>query len=279
MAKTSTQSKKMSEYLRRFNAAADELEPRFKSNWTRTVNAWQNDPAMVKAMRDLASGKISAPSFAVKAGTVMEAMPPSLRSGLNVIQLRGLNLQGEMLGIDKVKIAGEWAERFSAERVSNITNASREAINTFLSGAITDGIPPRELATHIREVLAVDPRFARAALNYRNGISALEVKPGRVASQTTAYVRRAASQRAKTIARTETMSALAYGQMTALSAARSAGLLDDSAKMVWIAAPGCCSKCTSLDGTTTPIGGGWALDGLTVSPPMHPNCRCVIGVE
>jgi hypothetical protein len=234
---------------------------------------------MVKAMRELASGKISAPTFATQAGTVMEAMPPSLRSGLNVIQLKGLNLQGSLLGIDKVKIAGEWADRFSAERVSNITNASREAINTFLSGAITDGIPPRELAAHIKEVLAVDPRFARAALNYRNGISALEVKPGRVATQTTDYVRRAASQRAKTIARTETQAALAYGQMTALSAARSAGLLDESAKMVWIAAPGCCSKCSSLDGTTVPVGSAWSLNGLAVTPPMHPNCRCVVGVE
>lgn len=280
MTSRSTLSKKTSDYLKVFNAAADELEPRFRSNWSRALNQWRNDPTMTKAMRDLVAGRITPVSFATRVGTVLETLPQSLRSGLNVVQLRGLNIQNNIMGVDKIKNAGEWAERYGAERIYGITNASRDAINSFVSGAITEGMPVSELASHIGDVLGTDQRFARAALNYRNSMLAVGTKPARVQTLTRDYVRRAASQRAKTIARTETMSALAYGQRTALSVASSTGLLAADARMVWIAAPGCCDRCTKLNGVTTGINGVWTIEGMQFdSPPMHPNCRCVIGVE
>jgi len=53
-----------------------------------------------------------------------------------------------------------------------------------------------------------------------------------------------------------------------------------SSQMVWIAAPGCCSKCTSINGKTADVGFAWMIDGVAVlNPPLHPNCRCTIGVS
>lgn len=271
---------KRSEQQRLFHEAGDSLERRFKSNWTKAVNEWGEAPNTKKAMRSFARGDIDANEFINQVGRTLDTLPDSLRAGIRVVQTRGYNITADMLKLDRVKNAADWGDTYAADRIGNITKNTREAIRSFVGGSVREGVPVSTLAREIQSVLALDPKFAQAAVNFRNGMKALEIKPGTADTQTEKYIARAARVRANTIARTETMAALANGQRVALSAAQRAGLLDPSSQMVWIAAPGCCSKCTSINGKTADVGFAWMIDGVAVlNPPLHPNCRCTIGVS
>lgn len=276
MAKTS-RSKKASDVQRRFHDAADSLEPRFKANWNRQVAIWTNDPEMLKAMRSFASGRTTAYDFINTAGLVIDKMPQSLVDGMRVMVAKGYNLQAELAGMDKIKRAGEWADRYAGVRVQDITMATRDAIGTYVTQSIENGVPVNVLAKQIEKVIGNDPRYARAAANYRNGLHAIEAKPGKADVMTEKYLDRAARMRSRTIARTETISALAHGQLEAIRTAMADGLLAPDTKLVWITTPGCCDKCSAIDGdeqpATAPL---W--DGRYDAPPAHPNCRCSIGV-
>jgi hypothetical protein len=57
----------------------------------------------------------------------------------------------------------------------------------------------------------------------------------------------------------------------------------------WVASPDCCELCDFMDGRLAPVGGGWTggftkVGKRTVEvpgaayPPLHPNCRCAMGL-
>ena len=268
---------RQAEVQRQFHAAADSLEPRFKANWNRAIREWTADDRYTKAMRLFSKGETTAFEFINSINATIDALPLSIREGISVMASRGANVQRELMGIDRIKQAEAWARHYAVLRTKDLTASSKDAVRTFIVDAINDGVPVKTLASQIADVLALDQRFAKAAGNYRNGLKALDAKPGRADAQTSQYITRAARARAQTIARTETIAALAHGQVNAIRSAMASGLLAVGTELVWIAAPGCCDACTNLNGekqsATAPLWGG-----LYDAPPAHPNCRCSIGV-
>jgi len=82
--------------------------------------------------------------------------------------------------------------------------------------------------------------------------------------------------RVRTIARTESMTAVNQGQRALWDQAVNDGYLDGDENQVWIVTPDdkLCDICDPLDGATAPLGKDFDEDG----PPAHPNCRCTIGL-
>jgi len=77
--------------------------------------------------------------------------------------------------------------------------------------------------------------------------------------------------------RTELLMSMNHGKYQTLLAARSQGLLDPSEELEWIAATDCCDLCAVIDGARVPMDVGFGQYGSSY-PPLHPNCRCTIGV-
>lgn len=84
-------------------------------------------------------------------------------------------------------------------------------------------------------------------------------------------------KRARLIARTETLRAANEGQKKMWQEAKSVGLLDSSDLQVWLVSADekLCKKCEPYDGVTAPIGEEFDEGG----PPLHPNCRCTVGLQ
>jgi len=83
-------------------------------------------------------------------------------------------------------------------------------------------------------------------------------------------------KRARLIARTETMMAANEGQKQMWQQAKNKGLIEDWQKITWIVTPDekLCSVCEPYDGTQVAVGEEFDEGG----PPLHPNCRCTVGL-
>lgn len=81
--------------------------------------------------------------------------------------------------------------------------------------------------------------------------------------------------RAEMIARTEAMDAANEGLAQGWSQAVDEGLLTGDEQKEWIATPGCCDECDAVDGEKVPMDEDFSVGD---DPPLHPNCRCTMGL-
>lgn len=89
-------------------------------------------------------------------------------------------------------------------------------------------------------------------------------------------------ERAELIARTETMRASNEGQQEAWDQAAEAGLLTGNEEQEWIVTPDdrLCPECEPFDTVTAELGGTFEAEGVTSDgPPLHPRCRCTLGLK
>lgn len=90
------------------------------------------------------------------------------------------------------------------------------------------------------------------------------------------------SERAEMIARTETMRASNEGQQEAWDQAVEEGLLTGNEQQEWIVTPDdrLCPECEPFDTATAELGGTFEAEGTeSDGPPLHPRCRCTLGLK
>jgi hypothetical protein len=115
-------------------------------------------------------------------------------------------------------------------------------------------------------------------LNYREGLLAAGADATSARAQTAKYADRKLRERAETIARTEVMTTLNYGQELAWDQAIGEGLIDpDDTLKVWVVTPDelLCPICEPMAGEAVGIDEEFEVEG----PPAHPNCRCTTGLR
>jgi len=184
----------------------------------------------------------------------------------------------------------EFIRQYKFDLIQQVSRKTKEGVQAIVKNAFEVGGHPYEQARKIRETVGLLPRQAAAVENYRE----LLIGEGRTAAQvermTAKYYQRQLNYRAKNIARTETVRASNMGQQTVWRQAIQDGLLPRDAKRVWIVTDDdrLCPYCEPLDGaiagmeedfTSTvkgPRGGGATYTALT--PPLHPSCRCGLGI-
>lgn len=197
--------------------------------------------------------------------------------------------------------ARAWAEARAAELVTEVTGETRASIRAIIARAFSDQIPPREAARLLRKVVGLTSRQAWAVIEVRFQLQeaapgalvragAVKVRvprdgasPSFIARVAAAYSDRLIRQRALLIARTETMRASNEGQRQLWLQARQAGLLTGTERREWIVTPDdrLCERCEAMEGQLRgldepfedPLTGEQAL-----APPLHPNCRCAMGL-
>lgn len=81
--------------------------------------------------------------------------------------------------------------------------------------------------------------------------------------------------RAEMIARTEVMDAANEGLAQSWDQAQEEGLLPDNTMKEWIATSEACPECDDVDGEQVALDDDFSVGD---DPPLHPNCRCTMGL-
>ena len=189
---------------------------------------------------------------------------------------RGASKRQAAFGFNgKSREAQRWAKKYAGERITNLNAETKIAVRKMIADSIREGVPPRESAKLIREMVGLNRPQGIALRRYVRGLSpnlstAAKAKAGIRLKNT--MIRR----RAITIARTEVIDSLSAGVEQAWTQAQGKGLLGKNAKKEWITTPfGACNICRALNGQSVALHDNFeSVLGPLARPTAHPNCRC-----
>lgn len=175
--------------------------------------------------------------------------------------------------------AQQFAATQTATMVTEVTEQTQEAVRAIIGRAFSEGLPPREAAKEIQEIVGLHSRQAKAVANFRDRLIADGVEGDLLEKRVEKYAAAQLRQRAETIARTELLSASNSGQSEAWLQAQEKGLLPLDQKRSWLVTPDdrLCDLCEPMDGVEVGLNEPWDTPaGAVMNPPMgmHPSCRC-----
>jgi Mlc titration factor MtfA (ptsG expression regulator) len=206
-----------------------------------------------------------------------------------------------------------YAETRSSAFAKTLNRDTRAALKEVVTRSFADGVPPREAARQLQQMIGLAPRDAKAIANFRiqlekiseRNLSALSktamdrikrsdqrlfstksMDGDRQARMVDAYRARLMRERAMTLVRTETMAAANEGQMVAWRDAARRGQLDRKGKVPkkqWIVTPDdrLCPVCKPMAEQTRRLDELFTspYNGVSVqNPPIHWMCRCAMGM-
>lgn len=165
-------------------------------------------------------------------------------------------------------------DRYIRDYSWRIADSTRKAINAIVERAIREGIPPMSAARLIKEHIGLDARRSGALMSFRERLVGAGRSTAAVNRATERYGKKLLRNRARTIARTETMGAMNAGSLQSYKQARDEGFLDQDAGKEWMVADPC-EICAPLSGEAVPLDKNFS-NGLD-APPAHPACKCALG--
>jgi hypothetical protein len=172
------------------------------------------------------------------------------------------------------------AEKHGAAMVKGIDDETRAAISAVIKRSIAEGIPPHQAAKTIQSIVGLDTARAQSVFNYRAYLVEQQTPLAQLEKLVARYADKRGLERARTIARTESMTALNAGMVAGWQDAKAAGLLSNPVKEVIVTPDDAlCEICEPLDGQQQPLDQPFETDeGQIDEPPFHPNCRCTMGL-
>ena len=173
----------------------------------------------------------------------------------------------------------KWIDDHLGEMIQNVKENTQKSIQNVIRIGLDQGIPPRDSAKLISQMVGLNDKQAQAVINRRLSLQKLGVKGRRLDSLIELYSKKLLKHRGETIARTEAMTANNRGQMEVVNQNANAGLFDrTTAKKEWVVTPydRVCPICKPLAGKQVLLDQDFKLrNGGSVSlPPAHPNCNC-----
>ena len=208
--------------------------------------------------------------------------------------------EGKIVGLFNLRNpeAEKWVKKHVGDLVTQITEDSKQAIRSIALDGFENGNAPKKMAREIRQYIGLTDRDTKAVLNYRakledmlaQGESPFKTKPlthEKIDSMVDKYGKKKLRERSELIARTETIKSSNMGLQTIWEEAQKQGLISQGAKRKWITAKDerVCSWCGPLHGnivgmredftiTANLTEGSKALTYTSLTPPLHPACRC-----
>lgn len=184
------------------------------------------------------------------------------------------------------------AQELTANLIREVNTETKMAVRRIIFNATRDGVPPREAAKQIRDILGLTTRQALAVNRLEQGLLDQGTDPRFARAQGRRYSEQLLKSRAENIARTETMRAATTGQDLLWSEMRDAGVLPPDVTRRWLVTPDdrLCPRCAPLNGKTAQLGYLFreteqgvlpsqrvpVAGTTTLRPPLHPRCRCVL---
>jgi hypothetical protein len=274
---------------RRMRRIVDATEPKVRRQVERALKALQASIPegvleQILRSRDAFALYQIASSLPTKLRPAVETLRDTFAAGVRAGTVQVARNVSQTFRFDMTNpLATQAAREQAARLVTAVTDETRSAIRAVVARSFEEGIPPRDAARLIRPLIGLTERQATAVASHRRDL--IESGSSRRAANASAkaYAEKLRGKRALLIARTETIAASTNGQLAAWDAAVKAGLLSSRSRKVWITADDDrrCRFCAAMDGKTALVGGAFqgGRFGVTQGPPLHPNCRCAVGIE
>jgi len=248
--------------------------------------------------------------------SMQEAIAQTFQDGANAAMKKlpkkiGTDVRFDLMNPKSVEIL----RAYEFELIRDITQETVEGIRDVVLRAFQEGGHPYEQAREIRDVIGLTARQEQAVDNFRRALEsgvpqdmrrALErelrdhrfdptllralsseqrLPRARIDQMVARYRERYLKHRAEVIARTETIRAANLGQQALWRQAVDQGLIPPGAERVWITAGDerTCDFCGPLDGMTVGLEDYFSSAAnnrsyTTLTPPLHPQCRCSLGL-
>lgn len=159
----------------------------------------------------------------------------------------------------------EAVNKFGAKLVTNVTEKTKDGINTYIKHGIKEGHSMGKVAKDLRPLVGLTGPQTQAVINYRALL--IEKRPdlsvAKIDRAVMKYTSKTYRQRMLIIARTETANAQNIGYCRGLG---QVGVIE--AELINGANP--CEECILLNGTKYPIK---EAEGIIV---VHPRCTCAM---
>ena len=170
------------------------------------------------------------------------------------------------------------------ELITKIKQNTQTAIQAVISDGLNRGVPPRESAKQIKQMIGLNDRQVVASMNHRKKLEKQDIKGRKLDLAMEKFTQKQLKYRSELIARTEAMNANNRGMMEVINQNADAGLFDrSSARKKWIVTPydRVCKICRPMANKEVGIDEEFKLrDGRSVmTPPAHPNCNCSFSLE
>lgn len=212
----------------------------------------------------------------IASGTVAQRhQPPDMHLRMSVhddkealLQPADLSLSFDLKNPEAVRAALEE----SGTMIQGINDETLAGIRESIAKSVGIGRDFKQAAAEIRDRIGL-------TLRQQDMIDSL-IEAATPEPEVSRAIKDALETRAKLIAQTETMRAANLGQQSLWRGAARSGLISSAtATREWVAVPDEkeCPICAELDGKTfgleelIPV-----KDGTVLTPPAHPNCRCVL---
>jgi len=246
-------------------------------------------------MQGISTGDIDKILAALDLGRFKDAMSQVGDILGNYAEKTGIN-QLDNLGVDANLLfniinqnAVKFARESSSKMVVEITEELRRSIQSKIASAVSGKMTVDETARQIRQGLPLHSAWAKAVPKFYEKTYRRLLKDGvpNAKAQANAealaakYEQKLIRKRALTIARTETSRSAMRGTYDSWIAGINNGLIRPNSRKVWYAEPNACDLCADLKDKTIGITDGWGatdLYGEILTPPRHPNCRCVVAL-
>ncbi len=181
-------------------------------------------------------------------------------------------------GVDPHSVAA--AKNASSKFADGISAETQKAIREIIERSIAEGITPANTAKLIRPLIGLTSKQAESV--QKRTLKTFATKGIEAATkEAEKYGSKLLRKRAETIARTEIMRAQNTGQRAAWDEAVTDGTIAPESQKVWIVAEDdrLCPYCSKLADETVPLDGKFSSAfGVVSEPPLHPNCRCTVGL-
>lgn len=165
--------------------------------------------------------------------------------------------------------------------IRDVTQQAKDQVKAIISDAFEYGGHPYETAKEIRQFIGLTDNQRRMANNRFQSLVDDGMSEEEAYTQGETYTEDLIVRRSETIARTETIRAANGGQQAAWDQASEAGLIDGMKKK-WIITPDdrLCEYCLAIADTGPIDLDEKFTDGMieVLTPPLHPNCRCAMGL-
>lgn len=177
--------------------------------------------------------------------------------------------------------AAQFAATASSQLITSINDSQRDAVRALVEGAVGTGRTVQETARDIRNVVGLRPDQVDALGKFRERLAGRDLTIDQVEGKVERYAKALLKQRGELIARTEILTAANRGQLELWREARRDGKLDNTWLKQWILTPDelLCQYCEPMDDFPVGLNESFASElGDVEHPPLHPNCRCTLGL-
>jgi len=308
--------------------AADKLEPELRQAFLDAIAAVKDavdeqaladaiskgDIAQVMSVLDIHNrliGALAGKGLAVGVQSVQQALQAAFAAGaaaaeFSLPEFISVGMSFNLLNPHTV----EFLNDYTFHLIKQVTQQTRDAVQSVVTRAFQEGGHPFEQAREIRDSIGLTFNQERAVANYRRMLeqgdtvglresltrslrdgrydrsllsrisSGNTVMPqDRIDAMVARYRQRFIDYRARNIARTESLRAAGAGRRALWKQAVDQGVMAPTVKRTWGVSgdANTCIDCLALDGETVGLDEPFS-DG-TMDPPEHPSCRCFVFIQ